>query len=104
MYKKFTKILLLIILLSPLSVYALKDRVTVSSTGWNYDYFSTYNWKGTSSKEMTKKDCEKQGGKIDPNTEVAEWVQYRATCSAEKKVKNLQVKHMVQKNKSRSYM
>lgn len=53
---------------------------------------------------MTKKDCEKQGGKIDPNTEVAEWVQYRATCSAEKKVKNLQVKHMVQKNKSRSYM
>lgn len=39
MYKKFTKILLLIILLSPLSVYALKDRVTVSSTGWNYDYF-----------------------------------------------------------------
>lgn len=87
MYKKFTKILLLIILLSPLSVYALKDRVTVSSTGWNYDYFSTYNWKGTSSKEMTKKDCEKQGGKIDPNTEVAEWVQYRATCSAEKKGK-----------------
>ena len=88
MYKKFTKILLLIILLSPLSVYALKDRVTVSSTGWNYDYFSTYNWKGTSSKEMTKKDCEKQGGKIDPNTEVAEWVQYRATCSASKNGKS----------------
>ena len=51
MYKKFTKILLLIILLSPLSVYALKDRVTVSSTGWNYDYFSTYNWKGTNERK-----------------------------------------------------
>ena len=93
MYKKFTKILLLIILLSPLSVYALKDRVTVSSTGWNYDYFSTYNWAGTSSKEMTKKDCEKKGGKIDPNTEVAEWIQYRATCSASKNGKSRSEEH-----------